>query len=77
MLSVLRRTRLTLEWFGSLRVEGNTSNYLHFSTRWSNRYTSNAITHAQNRHRQLIQASETSRNLQQSTQPSIDSYIAL
>ena len=40
-----------------------------------NGYTSNAITHAQNRHRQLIQASETSQNSQQSTQPSIDSYI--
>ncbi|KAG7409403.1 Zinc finger BED domain-containing protein DAYSLEEPER [Fusarium oxysporum f. sp. rapae] len=49
---------------------------LHCSTRWSNGYTSNAITHAQNRHRQLIQASETSQNSQQSTQPSIDSYIA-
>ncbi|KAG6990379.1 hypothetical protein FocnCong_v019917 [Fusarium oxysporum f. sp. conglutinans] len=49
---------------------------LHCSTRWSNGYTSNAITHAQNRHRQLIQASETSQNSQQSTQPSIHSYIA-
>ncbi|KAG7424490.1 hypothetical protein Forpi1262_v014510 [Fusarium oxysporum f. sp. raphani] len=48
---------------------------LHCSTRWSKGYTSNAITHAQNRHRQLIQASETSQNPQQSTQPSIDSYI--
>ncbi|RKK99098.1 hypothetical protein BFJ70_g17533 [Fusarium oxysporum] len=48
---------------------------LHCSTRWSNGYTSNAITHAQNRHRQLIQANETSQNSQQSTQPSIDSYI--
>ncbi|RKK27499.1 hypothetical protein BFJ67_g16091 [Fusarium oxysporum f. sp. cepae] len=42
--------------------------YLHFSTRWSNGYTINAITHAQNRHRQLIQASETSQNSQQSMQ---------
>ncbi|CAG7561838.1 unnamed protein product [Fusarium equiseti] len=48
---------------------------LHSSTHWSNGYTSNAITHAQNRHRQLIQASETSQNSQQSTQPPIDSYI--
>ncbi|KAM5529104.1 hypothetical protein FOXYSP1_16948 [Fusarium oxysporum f. sp. phaseoli] len=49
---------------------------LHCSTRWSIGYTSNAITHAQNRHRQLIQASETSQNSQQSMQPSIHSYIA-
>ncbi|KAJ4077856.1 hypothetical protein NW769_015272 [Fusarium oxysporum] len=32
---------------------------LHFPTRWSNGYTSNAITHAQNRHRQLIQEALT------------------
>lgn len=49
---------------------------LHCPVRWSNRYPNNAITHAQNRHRRLVQDSEASQTSLASTRASMDSFVA-